>query len=108
MNVTDQRAAALEVANQTRIERSDLRKRVGAGEVTARRLLEVTPIAAENVEVFAFLLWLPLTGRTRALKIQRRAKVPGHRRLVELTDHQRAALVAAIEAGTHPSERGLT
>lgn len=104
----DQKMAALDAANQIRIERAKLRLRVSAGEVSARRILDVTPPCAERVEVNAFVRWLPMTGRARALQIVRRAGVPGHRQICELTDHQRASLLAAIESGSHPSELGIS
>lgn len=108
MNVTDQRAAALDAANKIRVDRAKLHRQVSAGEVSARRILEVTPPSAEKVEVFSFLHWLPMTGRRRALQIMRRAGVPGYRQLAELTDDQRASLLGAIESGTHPAERNLS
>jgi hypothetical protein len=119
--IVEQRSAALDLANQIRIDRAKLRLRIGAGEVSATVVLEEFPACIGGAGVFQFLCYLPKTiggkrsidGRTgaKAFVLLRKANAPGHKRLDQLTPAQFERLTRVVreyEESKHPSERRLT
>lgn len=107
---------ALELANQVRIDRKELRLRIKAGEESASRVLEQMPACMKGCGVYTFLTYLPLVGKgkaemgSRAFTMIRKARAPGHKRLDQLTPLQLERLTRVVreyEESRHPAERGL-
>lgn len=120
VSIAEQRAAALDAANQIRIDRAKLRLRIGAREISAARVLEDMPECMRGAGVFQFLCYLPKTthgkrsgdvrGSATAFALLRKANVLGHRRLSDLTPgglERLTRVVREYENGKHPAERGL-
>lgn len=120
MTPAEQRAAALDAANQIRIDRAKLRLRIKAGDVQASRILEEMPECIRGAAVFHFLTYMPDIGKassngsrsaSKAFAMLRKTQVPGHKRLDQLTPAQHARLFAAVlerEEKRHPAERNLS
>jgi hypothetical protein len=119
--IMEQRSAALDRANQIRIDRAKLRLRIGAGEVSATVVLEEFPVCIGGAGVFQFLCYLPKTiggkrstdGRNcaKAFVLLRKANAPGHKRLDQLTPNQLERLTRVVrdhEEGRHPAAKGWT
>ncbi len=98
---TEQRMAALDLANEIRIERAKLKLRVKAGEVQPWRLILDPPACITGVDSFAFCSWLPRTARQRTTTVLRKAGVPSHRLVGSLTQNQRERLSSAIHDHLH-------
>lgn len=54
--------------------------------------------SCDTLVIYELLCWVPFIGRFKAMKICGKAMVPERRRLGELTDRQRTALVEALRA----------
>jgi hypothetical protein len=114
--IEEQRAAALDAANQVRVDRAKLRQRIKAGEVTASSVLEDMPDCVRGAAAFHFLTYIPdidyrRRSASRAFTLLRKAQAPGHKRLDQLTPGQLARLLGAVrefEQRKHPAERGMT
>lgn len=119
MTPAEQRAAALDAANQVRKDRSKLGSRIKSGDARASRVLADMPDCIKGCGVFTFLCYLPAVGRnrpdptrgtSRAFVLLRKANCPGHKRIDQLTPGQIERLtrvVAEYETSRHPAERGL-
>ncbi len=104
-NQTDQRAAALDAANQVRIDRAKFKLRVSAGEVAAWKVVEDPPPFLLTTTVFDYLTWMPGIGQSRgsaAFKLLRKARVESHLRIGALTPNQRARLSETLHDYAHP------
>ncbi len=102
----EQRMAALERANEIRAERSKLRARVMAGELSLADALEEP--AARGMSVWQIIKWLPRWGENRVIMLAislERAGVPIHygKRVRSLTVRQRLALIDGVR--TSPAGR---
>lgn len=98
MTKHEQTMAALTRANQIRLARVDLRRRIGAGEITVAEVLDPDgeiPPEAEGM-TFAHLLTAQRRwGRKRALTYCRRIGISEIKPLRDLTVRQRNLVVAA-------------
>lgn len=107
----EQRAQALTIANDRRLQRVDLKRRVkqmgraGARE-SSRALLHDHELVG-RVDIGDYLLWVPGIGRERAKDILRRQEfeISPWRAIYELTERQRAALALELE---HYADYGYT
>jgi hypothetical protein len=120
MTTTEQRSAALDAANQIRIQRAIMRLRIGAGEIKASRVLDEFPECIHGASVYHFLGYIPkkIGGKKRndarasatVFWLIRKAAVPGHKGLGQLTPAQLERLTRVVreyEESRHPAERGL-
>jgi hypothetical protein len=106
---------AVDHLSQLRLDLAKLRLRIRAGEIKASRALEAYPECLEGCAVYHFCTFLPDLGSgkrfaSRAFTLMRKARVPGHKSLGQLTVEQRASLARVLqeyEQRQHPSERGL-
>lgn len=118
--IAAQRAAALDAANQVRIQRAVLRTRIKAGEIRASRVLHDWPRCIHGCGVYTFLTYMPSIGKHRrhvdyeggakAFQMLRKANAPGHKRLDQLTPAQMERLARVVrdhEDAKHPAERGI-
>lgn len=107
-----------DVANQARIDRAELRLRIGAGEVRASSVLADMPDCIKGCGAYTFLTFLPQEGKrtgahsSRAFVLLRKSNTTsaGHRRLDQLTAGQLDRLTRVVrdyEDNRHPAERGL-
>lgn len=76
-----QHMTALRRANEVRLARAEIRRKINVGELTAIDVLDEVPAEVAKVLIGDFLTWLPGIGRHRALKI--------------LSDHDHRPIVGA-------------
>lgn len=87
----------LAYANEIRIERAQLRRRIASGELSMAEVIEDPPAALRKARVSYVLRSIPYVGETRARVICRTAGVSPEAHLHELTSHQRLGLVETLE-----------
>lgn len=124
MTPAEQRAAALDAANQVRIDRAKLRLRIGAGEVTASAVLAEMPACIRGTSAYTYLTYVKAVGSrqradaestAKAFVLLRRANCiqVGHKRLDALTPGQIERLTRVVaeyegqRENRHPADRGL-
>ena len=93
---TDQRIAALAVANEVRSRRSALKRDLKAGRRSAVSLLADPPDYAATMKVLDLVIAMPKVGRVKAAKLLRGTLVSPHKTLGGISARQRAALIEAL------------
>ena len=88
---------ALRQANEVRLARAGLKRRVADGEVSAAEVVRACPWEARTMTVFELLTSQHRWGRTRSRSFLARTEVPETKRLGALTARQRGALVAGLQ-----------
>lgn len=91
-----QHEIALRKANRTRLWRARAKAEIKAGRMSPSELMADPPEHARKMKVIDLLLATPQVGRTKAMKILRRAGVGPTRVLADLTTRQRSEVLAAL------------
>ena len=93
----EQRADALEKAKETRRKRAEVRAKIKAGKLTAKKALAKRddPIIGK-IKVSQFIQSFPGFGKAKAEKIMAEIGIAENRRLSGLGDKQVAALIEAL------------
>lgn len=99
-----QSAAALNRANEIRFKRGAIKRELKSlprpeAMAMLADVLEQPPPCCVNATPFELLCAVRLVGRYYALSWLRRAGVPEHRRISELTERQRGVLADLLRAG---------
>jgi hypothetical protein len=110
-----QRLRALERANEIRLARAGLKRRIAVGDVTAAEVLLSCPREASSWSVGDLLMSQRRWGTTRCRKFLSRHQIPETKPIGKLTDRQRHLLANALRERveepltmlTGPSEREL-
>ena len=92
----EQYMTALAHANEIRTYRARLKRDIKAGRESAYGIVAVPPQLAQTMHVFDVLLAMPYTGRVKADRLLRRCGVPRYRTLADLSERQRAELLALL------------
>ncbi len=94
----EQRAQALEKAKETRRKRAEVREKIKAGKLTAKKALEKRddPIYGK-IKVTQFIESFPGYGKAKAEKLMNEIGIAEGRRLSGLGDKQVAALIEALD-----------
>jgi hypothetical protein len=92
----DQRMAALEIANEARALRAQLKRDLKSGRASIGELLLDPPAFLQTAKVFDMLLALPKVGRVKATKIMNNCRVSPHKTFGGLSDRQRAELAERL------------
>ena len=102
----EERTRALEIANQARRERAELKRNMKAGRITPKTALDAK--AAQRMRVEDFLASLPGIGKAKARKIMVAVGIAPNRRVRGLGRWQREWVVDAITHadGFRQNERG--
>jgi hypothetical protein len=93
-----QHMRALRRANEVRLARADLKRRVADGEVSAADVILDPPEEADGMPVADLLLSQHRWGHTRCRKFLAALQVSENRTLGALTDRQRRALASMLSA----------
>jgi hypothetical protein len=93
---SEQRRAALALANTVRGRRSALKRDIGSGAVTLRELLQSPAAPADGCTVAELLRSQAGWGPSRTLRFLTRHGVGEHKQLGQLTDRQRLAMAAEL------------
>jgi hypothetical protein len=103
VSVEPQHLRALEHANRVRLARAELKRRVAAGDVRVAEVVIDSPSEARSMELSELLMSQKRWGRERCRRLLLALGMPENKQLGTLTERQRAALAAMLEAP--PSER---
>ena len=98
-----QHLRALEHANRVRLARADLKRRVAAGNVRVSEVVLQCPWEAQSMELSELLMSQKRWGRERCRRLLLALGIPENKQMGTLTERQRIALAAMLEAA--PSER---
>jgi hypothetical protein len=91
-----QRLRALERANEIRLERAALKRRIAAGEVSAATVLLNPPQSAETWSVGDLLISQRRWGTTRCRRFLARNSITETKHIGTLTDRQRNLLANSL------------
>ena len=92
----DQRIDALNVANEIRTLRAQLKRDLKAGRTSIATLLLDPPAWLASAKVFDMLLAVPKVGRVKAAKMLDNCRVSPSKTFGGLTDRQREELAARL------------
>jgi hypothetical protein len=101
-----QRMSALDRANEIRLARAALRKRIYAGEITTARVLLECPPEANTWPVADLIMAQRRWGRSRTLKLLSREHIIETKPVGALTDRQRGRLVDLLGERTAGDDGG--
>ena len=102
-----QHMRALQRANEVRLARAELKRRVTDGETTAAAVILASPWEAESMAVAELLMSQHRWGHTRARRFLAGIPMTETKTIGSMTDRQRRSLAALLEAQT-PTGRGAT
>ena len=92
-----QRTLALAHANDVRLARAELKRRVAAGAISAGDVIESRPWEARTMSVSELLSSQHRWGEARTRRLLHAQRLPEGKAIGTFTDRQAAALVAALE-----------
>jgi len=88
---------ALRQANEVRLARAELKRRVADGEISAGEVVGTCPWEVRTMTVLELLMSQRRWGRIKARKILDDTDLPETKRLGRLTERQRGAVIAALQ-----------
>jgi hypothetical protein len=91
-----QHLKALARANQVRVARAVLKRRIATGDVTVPQVLVACPWHATTMSISELLMSQRSWGRTRSRRLLVSAGIPETKRLGNLTERQRKATAALL------------
>jgi hypothetical protein len=94
----EQHLRALEYANRVRLARARLKRKVGAGELSAAEVVLSCPWQAHSMSISDLLMSQKRWGRTRCRRLLVSLGVPENKQVGTLTERQRLALAAVLTA----------
>lgn len=95
---------ALERANEVRLARADLKRRVAAGELTAAQVILDCPWEANSMAVADLLMSQRRWGQTRCRKFLVQIPMSERKTIGSMTERQRRTLAAMLTAsGVSPA-----
>lgn len=92
----DQRMRALEMANEIRTKRAQLKRDLKAGRVKIDELLLNPPEWLGSAKVFDIILAVPKYGRVKVNRILNQCRISPSKTIGGLSERQRAELVALL------------
>jgi hypothetical protein len=102
-----QRLRALERANEIRLARASLKRRIALGDVSAAEVLLTCPTEAASWSVGDLLMSQRRWGTTRCRKFLSRNHIIETKQIGTLTDRQRRILATALQAVAEGPPSGL-
>ena len=95
-----QHMRALQRANEVRLARAELKRRVMDGETTAAAVIVASPWEAESMAVAELLMSQHRWGHTRARRFLAGVPMTETKTIGSMTERQRRSLAAMLEAQT--------
>lgn len=92
----DQRLRALEMANEIRTRRAQLKRDLKAGRQRIDLLLLAPPEWLDSAKVFDIILAVPKYGRVKVNRILNQCRISPSKTISGLSERQRAELVALL------------
>jgi hypothetical protein len=93
-----QHLRALEYANRVRLARARLKRKIAAGELSAAEIVLTCPWQAHSMSISDLLMSQKRWGRARCRRLLVSLGVPENKRIGTLTERQRLAVAAVLEA----------
>ena len=101
-----QHIRALERANEVRLARASLKRRISKGDMRACEVVSECPWEAESMKISELLMSQQRWGRTRSRKFLTKVGISENRELGKLTDRQRQLLSGQLaEVAAERAER---
>lgn len=100
-----QHLVALQRANEVRLARAELKRRIGAGEITVGDVVLSTPWEAASMTVAHLLMSQKRWGRTRCRKFLSAIPLTETKTVGSLTERQRHAVSQALDERPPSSHR---
>jgi len=97
-----QRLRALERANEIRLARADLKRRIAVGEISVAEVILCSPAEAESWPMSELLMSQRRWGSERCRKFLKRNEIYELKPVGTLTDRQRALLAGQLEQVGEP------
>jgi hypothetical protein len=94
-----QHMRALQRANQVRLARAELKRRVSDGEISASEVILTSPWEAESMTVADLLMSQRRWGHTRCRKFLQSVPMSETKTIGTMTDRQRHALAGMLAIG---------
>lgn len=91
-----QHLQALQRANEVRLARADLKRRVAEGELTVAEVILASPWEAESMAIADLLMSQRRWGRTRCRRFLAQVPLSETKRIGSLTERQRRAVAAQL------------
>jgi len=98
---------ALERANQVRLARAELERRIATGKIDVAEVLLDCPWEADSMAVADLLMSQRRWGQTRCRKFLSQLPMPEKKTIGSMTDRQRQTLVAMLRGASAYSLRDL-
>jgi hypothetical protein len=92
----DQRMRALELANEIRTQRAQLKRDLKAGKTSIDSLLLSPPEWLGSAKVFDIILAVPKYGRVKVNRVLNQCRISPSKTIGGLSERQRAELVALL------------
>ncbi len=96
---------ALERANEVRLARAELKRRVAFGRIGVAEVILCCPSEADSMEVADLLASQRRWGQTRCRKLLAQVPIPETKTVGSMTDRQRHALAAMLTSAEGPRAR---
>ncbi len=103
MTLGPQRLQALARANEVRLARAGLKRRIAQGQISAADVIIACPEAASSWSVGELLISQRRWGITKCRKFLARNQISEIKTIGKLTDRQRRLLADQLKAGEPPS-----
>jgi hypothetical protein len=100
----EQHLRALEYANRVRLARARLKRKIAAGELSAAEVILTCPWQVHTMKISDLLMSQKRWGRTRCRRLLMAHSVPENKPVGTLTERQRLALSAVLEAKNGQAE----
>lgn len=97
MGPSPQHLRALERANEVRLARAELKRRVSSGEISAADVVMTSPWQAESMTISDLLKSQRRWGTTRCRKFVQCVPLSENKTIGSLTDRQRAAVAQMLD-----------
>jgi hypothetical protein len=102
-----QHLRALQRANEVRLARAELKRRVAEGELTVAEVVLESPWEAQSMAIADLLMSQRRWGRTRCRRFLAQVPLSETKTLGSLTERQRRAVAALLEASLERVPTGL-
>jgi hypothetical protein len=107
VSAASQQLRALERANQVRLARAELKRRVAGRETSAATVIEECPWEAASMKISELLMSQRRWGTARCRRLLLSIGVPENKEIGTLTDRQRRVLAAVLRSGSHETDGAL-
>jgi hypothetical protein len=101
----EQHLRALEYANQVRLARASLKRKIAGGELSAAEVILSSPWQVQTMKISDLLMSQKRWGRTRCRRLLMAHSVPENKEVGTLTERQRLALSAVLAAKSGQAEQ---